>query len=120
MRNLRPSVLYVVCLLMAGCITPKVVTLVAETGQQFTGRVSYDGPFSGTLTVEEGPNSERFSGRFVVVDRTAVQQGQGTLVVPQNPSEPAVGVSTTASAGSVDASGFWYAVGSRARAWSAA
>lgn len=113
MRILGRTLLHACCLLLASCIPPKPVTLIGETGEQFIGHVSYDGPFSGTLTIDNGPSGEQFSGRFVVIDRTATQQSQGTVVVPQGTSLPAVGTATNVSSGGIDASGFWYAVGNK-------
>lgn len=113
MHALLRALLIAHCFLLASCIPPKPVTLVGDTGEQFTGQVSYDGPFSGTLTIENGPGGEQFSGRFVVVDRTATQQSQGTVVVPQGTSVPAIGISTNVSTGGIDASGHWYAVGNK-------
>jgi hypothetical protein len=89
------------------------VTLLGNDGGQFVGELNYDGPYSGTLTVEHGPNGERFTGRFVVVDRTSTQTTQGALVVPQGGQIPTVGTVGSASSGHIDASGFWYAVGDK-------
>lgn len=113
MQMLGRVLLSVSCLFLASCIPPKPVTLIGENGEQFIGQVTYDGPFTGTLTIESGPMGEQFFGRFVVVDRTATQRSQGTVVVPQGTSLPAMGAATNVSSGGVDASGFWYAVGNK-------
>ena len=105
--------LLLLSVLLSACIPSKVVTLVGNEGDQFVGSLNYDGPYSGTLTIEKGPGSERFTGRFIVVDRTAVQEHQGTLVVPQDNQLPAIGTVGGASSGKVDATGFWYAVGDK-------
>ena len=113
MHILFRALLTVSCLLLASCIPPRSVTLVGEAGEQFIGQLSYDDPFSGTLTIESGPGGEQFSGRFVVVDRTATQQSQGAFVAPQRTSPPAIGAATNVATEAVDASGFWYAVGNK-------
>lgn len=102
--------------LIVGCaalIPPKVVTLVENGGHQFIGKLTYDGPFSGELVVENGPNNERFSGRFTVIDRTSTQKTQGTIVVPQNNQLPGVGSVASTSSGQIQADGYWFASGSR-------
>lgn len=98
---------------VAACIPAKVVTLIGPDGPQYVGRLDYsrDG-LSGVLSVKSGPLGESFTGRYTVVDRTAVGSSRGTLVVPGNPI-PAVGISGSTSSGNVDASGYWYAVGDK-------
>lgn len=105
--------LFASCLLLGSCIPAKIVTLSGEAGEHYEGHLAYDDPFSGTLRVEKGPGGERFSGRFVVVDRTATQQSQGTLLMPQVEQLPAMGSATNVSSGGVDATGHWFATGDK-------
>jgi len=65
------------------------------------------------LSIENGPDAEAFTGRFVVVDKTSTQTSQGTLVVPQTTVMPALGVANSSSSGNVDAQGFWYGTGNK-------
>ena len=110
----RMSLVVLLSITLVGCALPsKVVTLVGKEGNQFVGNLDYDGPYSGILTVEKGPNDEKFSGRFTVVDRTSVQRHQGSIVVPQGNQLPAIGVAGGSSSGEVDATGFWYAIGDK-------
>jgi hypothetical protein len=85
--------------------------LVDDDGNQFLGQLIYDGPYSGILTVNNGPAGEYFSGRFTVVDQTAVQRAQGSVVVPHGNQLPAVGTVGSSASGNVNASGYWYSVG---------
>jgi hypothetical protein len=109
----RIVLLYAISLIASGMVSScasipsKVVTLIAPDGPKYVGRLDYSDGLSGVLTVEDGPNGESFSGEYVV-DRTTVNQSQGKLVIPGN-TVPAIG----ASAGNVDASGFWYAMGDK-------
>lgn len=106
--------LFVLSLLITGCaIASKTVTLIGNDKEQYIGRVDYDGPYSGILNIEVGPNGEKFTGRFVVVDRTTTSRMQGALVVPQGNQLPAVGSVGSTSSGGIDASGFWYASGDK-------
>jgi len=112
------NLLFLACffLLVSGCVTQyvaKVVTIIGDDGNQYVGQLIYEGPYSGALTVENGPNGERFTGRFVVVDRTATQTSQGALVVPQNNQMPAIGSSTSTTSGDLNATGYWYASGNK-------
>jgi len=115
-HNTILSILVMLTTSLVACSTilpSKMVTLVGKEGDQFVGNVNYDGPYSGTLTIENGPNDEHFSGRFTVIDRTAIQKHQGTLVVPQGNQFPAVGTAGDVSSSNIDATGFWYAVGGK-------
>lgn len=112
--------LFVLSLLITGCaIASQTVTLIGNDKDQYIGRLDYDGPYcisacySGILNIEIGPNGEKFTGRFVIVDRTATSRMQGALVVPQGNQLPAVGSVGSTSSGSIDASGFWYASGDK-------
>jgi hypothetical protein len=100
---------------MTGCATipPKVVTFVAPGKTPFVGKLEYDGSYSGTLSLQNGPDDEAFTGRFVVVDKTATQTSQGTLVVPQPTVMPALGVANSSSSGNIDAQGFWFGTGNK-------
>jgi hypothetical protein len=100
------------CIAVLGCIPAKTVTLIAPDGPQYIGRLDYSDGLSGVLSMKNGPLGESFTGRYTVVDRTAVARSQGMLVVPGNPV-PAVGASGGTSSGAVDASGYWYAVGDK-------
>lgn len=108
-------ILFVFAVGLAGCgtIPSKVVTLVEHGNKPYIGKLDYDGSLSGALTVENGPDGEMFTGRFVVIDKTSTQTSQGTLVVPQTAVMPALGIANSTSSGQIDAHGFWYGVGSK-------
>ena len=97
---------------VTACIPAKVVTLIGPDGPQYLGRLDYSDGLSGVLSIQNGPLGENFTGRYIVIDRTAVGQSQGTLVIPSN-SVPAIGTSGSSSSGNVDASGYWYALGDK-------
>lgn len=104
---------------LVGCtsvppIQSKSVVLAPASGKSFEGRLEYSGPYSGTIALPQGPDGEAFTGRFIVVDRTAKQASTASISVP-NPGGiiPATGVGVSSSAGRIDASGFWYATGDK-------
>jgi hypothetical protein len=97
---------------LASCIPAKIVTLISAEGNQYLGKIDYSDAFSGVLSIEHGPLGESFLGRYTAIDKTAVGQANGTMVVPSN-RMPAVGVSNATSSGSIDATGYWYAIGNR-------
>ncbi len=103
----KVSISAFVALLLVSCavIPSKVVTLVSTAGDQFLGNLKYSDGLSGTLTVMEGPNSESFSGPYSVVDRTAVQNSQGTIVVPKS-NMPTVGAASAFSSSQINATGY--------------
>ena len=106
--------LLVLSLLIVGCATTKPVTLIGNDKKQYIGRIDYnrDG-LSGILTIEVGPNGEKYTGPFVVVDRTAISRAQGVLIAPQGNQFPAFGSMGSTSSGGLDASGFWYGSGDK-------
>jgi len=108
--------LLVLSLLITGCIGAvnilRTVTLVGNDRDVYSGRLDYNNK-NNILTVEVGPNGEKFTGPFVIVDRTAYGQTQGRAIVPQGSLFPAVGSVGSTSSGNVDASGFWYGSGDK-------
>ena len=110
--KLRTFALVFLSATVTACIPAKVVTLIGADGPHYVGRLDYSDGFSGVLSIEKGPLGENFTGRYTVIDRTAVGNSQGTLVIPGNPI-PAIGVSGSSSSSNVDASGYWYAVGDK-------
>ncbi len=98
-----------------GCVTyaQKIVTLVENNGKQFKVIINYDGPYTGELVVEEGPDNERFVGRFTVVDRTSTQVTRGNIVVPKSNQLPSLGSVESSSGGKVEAEGFWFGTGNK-------
>lgn len=90
----------------------KKVALFPKTGIQYTGELVYkeDG-YGGVITIEHGPGNEKFTGEYVVIDRTASAQHQGALVIPQHGQLPAIGTAGGVASGSIDAFGIWYAIG---------
>lgn len=96
-----------------GGIPSKTVTLVEDAGAQFQGKLVYEDPYSGILSITNGPEGESFTGRFTVVDRSAVSRSQGSVVVPTGTIVPGVGAASSLSSGAIDASGYWYATGSK-------
>ena len=104
-------------LLITGCATgfrkDIPVTLIGNDKELYIGRLDYDNFYSGILTIEVGSNRETFTGRFVVVDRTARSSTQGALVVPQGNQLPVIGSVGSTSSGGIDASGFWYGSGDK-------
>ncbi|MCG7972054.1 MAG: hypothetical protein JBO36_15500 [Candidatus Thiodiazotropha taylori] len=112
MKRIHFSIVLLAFILIAGCVPAKKVSLIRHDGKIFVGTLNYDGPYSGSVTIENGPNNEKFKGRYVVVDKTATKKSQGTLV-NQGPSSVTIGASSGNSSSKVDASGYWYATGSR-------
>jgi hypothetical protein len=108
--------LLVLSLLITGCVgavnTLRTVTLVGNDKELYIGRLDCNGE-GGILSVEVGPNGEKFTGPFVIVDRTAYSRTQGRAIVPQGSLFPAVGSVGSTSSGNVDASGFWYGSGDK-------
>ncbi len=106
--------LLVLFLLITGCIGDvnilRTVTLVGNDKETYSGLLDYNNK-NNILTVEVGPNREKFTGPFVIVDRTAYGQTQGRAIVPQGNLFPAVGSVGSTSSGNFDASGFWYGSG---------
>jgi hypothetical protein len=110
--KIRSLILVLLSVTITACIPAKVVTLIGPDGPQYFGSLEYSDGLSGVLTVQNGPLGESFTGRYTVIDRTAVGQSQGTLVMPGN-STPTIGATGSSSSGNVDASGYWYAVGDK-------
>jgi hypothetical protein len=77
------------------------------------------------LIFESGPNGEKFTGEFVIVDRTAIssQETQGSAVVPLGTlgttQLSAVGTvrSRSTSSGRREATTFCYATGDKGSTW---
>ena len=92
----------------------KKVALLPKTGIQYTGDLFYnkDG-YGGVIIIEHGPGNEKFTGEYVVIDRTASAQQQSALVIPQQGQLPAVGTAGGVASGTIDAFGIWYATGDR-------
>jgi len=67
----------------------------------------------GILTIENGPNGEKFTGNFIVVDRTGWSSTQGAIMVPIGNQPPAFGTVQSQSSGQYDATSYWYATGSK-------
>ncbi|MBW9271730.1 MAG: hypothetical protein K1566_18985 [Candidatus Thiodiazotropha sp. (ex. Lucinisca nassula)] len=98
--------------LLSGCIAAKKVSLIQPDGHVYQGTLTYDGPYSGDLVIDNGPNNIKYTGRFVVVDKTSINKKQGSVIVPQVSNLPAVGSTSSTSSGNIDAQGYWYAAGS--------
>lgn len=106
----------VALLFLTSCatISPKSVSLMGDEGQSFTGKLEYADPFSGTITMGNGPAGESFSGTFVVVDRTAVSSSGGVLMAPSlNSAQPVFGGAQGTSSGAIEAWGIWHAIGAK-------
>jgi hypothetical protein len=99
---------------VTACVSyvPKTVTLSSSSEDSFSGILNYDGPYSGTITLN-GPSNESFSGRFVVIDKTAQASSQGSMVALTNNPLPSTAVFNSTSTGSLQAQGFWSAIGSK-------
>ena len=110
--------LFILSLFVIGCastLPSKNVTLIENGKAHYIGRIDYPSfdAHSGTLTIDFGPNGEKFTGPFVIVNRTAVSTTQGGAVVPLGNQLPAVGSVRSESSGRLDATGFWYAKGDK-------
>ncbi len=92
----------------AAVINDKDVTLIRNDSKQYTGSIKYSDPYSGILSINNGPKGESFSGKFVVIDQTATSTSNGTIVVPNNSQIPAVGGITKSSSGVIKATGYWF------------
>jgi hypothetical protein len=112
--NSKVTIVVFATFLLVSCavIPSKVVTLVSNAGDQFAGKLEYSDGLSGTLVVTEGPDNESFAGPYSVVDRTAVHNSQGTVVV-QKSNMPTVGAASTSSSSQINATGYWYGRGNR-------
>jgi hypothetical protein len=80
-------------IVMVGCITPFKVTLSQQT-RVYSGTLNFDSPYTGDLSIPEGPDGESFSGRYVATDTT-----------------PAV--SSVGGSGQIEAHGVWTGIGSK-------
>jgi hypothetical protein len=89
------------------------LAISGDDGQLINGTLVYDDPYSGILTVQEGPGGESFSGRFTVVDKTSTKRSSGNLVVPSGNVIPAMGATNSSESGVVTAEGYWFARGSQ-------
>lgn len=108
------TALLFVAAIVSGCATAipsKPVTLVSENGEFFNGTLTYDGPYSGNITVPGDKSRESFTGRFTVVDRTAIKRSSTDVVLPSNNSAPGLGSSSTTETNGIDAEGYWFGKG---------
>ena len=78
---------------ITGCATQYKVSLSSPT-EVYVGTLTFDGPYTGELTIPKGPEGESFAGRYVATDMT--------------PQAFAVG-----GTGQIDARGVWTGRGSR-------
>tara|TARA_R100000656_G_C3882815_1_gene114827 strand:- start:23 stop:463 length:441 start_codon:yes stop_codon:yes gene_type:complete len=95
-----------------GCATAipnRTVTLLGSGGELYQGVLAYDGPYSGTLTFNEGPQGESFSGRYIVVDKTSMKRSSGDLIAPSNGTIPVIGTASSSESGEVSAEGVYIA-----------
>ncbi len=89
------------------------VTLVAADGEVRTGALNYDTPYTGVLLFKGQQDQESFSGRYTVVDKTAVKRSSGTIVVPSSTSVPGIGTASSTENKEIQAEGFWAAKGDK-------
>lgn len=78
---------------ITGCATQYKVSLSSPT-EVYVGTLTFDGPYTGELTIPKGPEGESFTGRYVATDMTT-----GALAV--------------GGTGQIDARGVWTGRGSR-------
>jgi hypothetical protein len=100
---------------ISGCYSykNKTVTLIPKEGPPYTGEVVYKSGYSGIITIKHGPDNEKFTGEFVVIDRTATAQQKGTVMIPLKGQIPAMGTAEGVASGAIDAFSIWLAVGNR-------
>lgn len=91
--KLYTSLLTIVVVVLVGCATQFKVTL-SRTAEVYSGTLTFDGPYTGELTIPKGPGEESFTGRYVATDMTAIARSAGAT-------------------GQVDAQGVWTGRGSR-------
>lgn len=103
---LASTILLVSC---ATAIPDKQVTLVNSNGEFHQGKLTYDGPYSGNLVFESGPEGESFSGRYTVIDKTSVKKSSGDLIVPNGGPIPAIGSTASSESGEIKADGYYFA-----------
>ena len=107
--------LFILFIMIAGCASQplsRTVTMIGKDKEFYVGRI--DRTDSGfILNMQNGPNGEKFTGTYVVVDRTAYSRSQGGIMVPVGNQLPAVGSASSSSSGRVDARGYWYAKGDK-------
>ena len=118
--KIKIILLFVLSLLIVGCAlgrplpSSKTVTLIGNDKEHYTGRIDYPTyEYNGILTIEVGPNGEKYTGPYVIVDRTATSSTQGKIIIPAWNQLPAVGSMGSTSSGIINASGFWYATGDK-------
>lgn len=108
--------LLVLSLLITGCAgvsrISRTVTLIGNDGDHYIGQRICES-HNCMLTIEVGPNGEKFTGPYVEVDRTAYSQTRGGVMVPRGDQFPAIGSVGSTSSGSIDISGFWYGSGDK-------
>jgi hypothetical protein len=110
------AAMVILSMIILGCgamIPNSPVSMVGQDGTQYSGEIDYDDGYTGTLTIQSGPNGESFSGRFVVVDHTSTSmQGGGFLAQDNGMIIPSAGLLTGSSSGQVIATGHWHGIGS--------
>lgn len=108
MRLIR-SLILVFTVVAAACVSfpPRSVSVVGPQGEIYVGTLTYHDAWSGTLKMPAGPGEESYEGLFVVVDRTATSQSQGTIV-----GSGVVGTASGAATAELRAAGTWHAKGS--------
>lgn len=108
MRLIRGLVV-VLAVVAAACVSfpPKNVSVIGPQGEIYVGILTYHDPWGGTLKMPAGPGEESYEGLFVVVDRTAISQSQGTVV-----GSGVVGTASGAATAELRATGTWHAKGS--------
>jgi hypothetical protein len=111
-RLLTLALLYAAMSALAGCAATRAVAL-SDASMDYVGVLTYDGPFSGVIVVENGPGGERFEGRFIVVDRTATTQVRSATVLPSSDGVAGVSGATGMASAGINAEGFWNARGTK-------
>ncbi len=107
--------LFILFIMITGCASQplsRTVTMIGKNKEFYVGRI--DGTASGfILNMQNGPNGEKFTGTYVVVDRTAYSRSQGGIMVPVGNQFPAVGSASSSSSSRIDAHGYWYSKGDK-------
>ena len=96
MKSYRALLTFAVAALV-GCAThTQFKVTLSQTVEVYSGTLTFDGPYTGELTIPKGPGEESFTGRYVNTDMTPISISAGV-----------------SASGQLDAKGVWTGRGSR-------
>jgi hypothetical protein len=117
--------LCILSLLILGCMAsmpPTSVTMIGNNKDNYIGLIDHIchrgmpgwcDRFNGTMTMDNGPNGEKFTGKFITIDKTAYGSTRGGAIIPMGNQSLAVASVQSQSSGRFDAVSYWYATGKK-------